>query len=288
MEKKYGREGARERIYVTCDASGGLLRQIALKEGYEIFNIPGDVGGRFSVLTPVGLLPIAAAGLDTGALLAGAADAAGEYARPGFDLNICWQYAALRNVLYNQGKTNEVLISYETCFNYFGEWWKQLYGESEGKEQKGIYPSTALFSTDLHSLGQYIQDGIRNLFETLVMFKSPVNDVEIPFVENDEDGLNFLAGKTLDYVNSNARAGTLLAHLDGGVPNLIIEAGKLDAYNLGGLIYLFERACGLSGYVLGVNPFDQPGVEAYKRNMFALLGKKGYESERERLMGRLR
>jgi glucose-6-phosphate isomerase len=287
MEQKYGKEEARKRIYATTDQKRGALLTVAKEEGYETFVIPDDVGGRFSVLTAVGLLPIAAAGIDIEALMAGAREGMVEYNNPSLKENVCYQYAAARNVLLNKGKDVEILVNYEPALQYFGEWWKQLYGESEGKDQKGIYPSSVNFSTDLHSLGQYIQDGQRFLFETVINVEQPTLDVVLEEEPVDLDGLNYLAGKTMDFVNKKAFQGTLFAHVDGGVPNLILNLPKLDAFNFGKLIYFFEKACGISGYLLRVNPFDQPGVEEYKKNMFALLGKKGYEELKAQLENRM-
>jgi glucose-6-phosphate isomerase len=274
LEQKYGKEGASERIYATTDERKGALKTLATQENYETFVVPDNVGGRFSVLTAVGLLPIAAAGFDTDALLQGAADARQRFSNDNLATNDCLQYVAVRNILHRKGKDIEMLINYEPRLHYIAEWWKQLFGESEGKDQKGIFTASADFTSDLHSLGQYIQDGKRHLFETLVEIEQPELDMTITATENDLDGLNYLAGKTLDYVNKKAAQGTLMAHNDGGVPNLIIRLPEATPYHLGALFYFFERACGISGYLLGVNPFDQPGVEAYKKNMFALLGKK--------------
>jgi len=284
--EKYGTEGAKARIYSTTDAAKGALKEFSDKEGYETFVIPDNVGGRFSVLTAVGLLPIAAAGIDIDEMMRGAKDAMVEYKKP-YEENICYQYAAARNILNRKGKNIEIMVNYEPALIYFSEWWKQLYGESEGKDQRGIFPASCSFSTDLHSMGQYIQDGARIIFETVLKVESPSKDVEIPYDEANVDKLNFLAGKTVDHVNTKAFQGTLLAHTDGNVPNLVITLPKIDAYTFGNLVYFFEKACGVSGYILGVNPFNQPGVEAYKKNMFALLGKPGYESEKEALEKRL-
>lgn len=286
LEEKYGKDGAKDRIFATTDKERGALKTLANEEGYESFIIPDDVGGRFSVLTPVGLLPIAVAGLDIDRLMKGAFDGMKEYSNKNLLENPCYQYAAVRNALYNKGKTTEILVDYEPSMMYVGEWWKQLYGESEGKDGKGIFPASVHFSTDLHSMGQYIQDGRRDIFETIINIESLEEDIEIPFVEENLDGLNYLAGKTFNYVNQKAFEGTRMAHVDGNVPNLIINIPTLDEYYFGKLLYFFEKACGLSGYLLGVNPFNQPGVEAYKKNMFALLGKKGYEELREELMNR--
>ena len=287
LEKKYGAEGARERIFVTTDRARGTLKSFADEAGYETFVVPDDVGGRFSVLTAVGLLPIAVCGADIKALMQGAAIAREAFADPDIDKNDCYRYAALRNILYRKGKTTEIMVGYEPFMQMFTEWWKQLYGESEGKDGKGIYPSSVIFSTDLHSLGQYIQDGIRNLFETVIAVKDTGAKQLIPHDPANIDGLNFLAGKDLGYVNEMAMQGTLFAHVDGGVPNLVLELSERSEAALGYMLYFFEKACAISGYMLGVNPFDQPGVEAYKKNMFALLGKPGYEKEREALLARL-
>lgn len=287
MEQKYGKEVAKERIYATTDKSRGALLTLAKEEGYETFVIPDDVGGRFSVLTAVGLLPIAVAGINIQELMEGAAEGRELYSIKALDANPCYQYAAVRNALLRRGKNVEIMVNYEPSLQYFGEWWKQLYGESEGKDNKGIYPSSANFSTDLHSLGQYIQEGQRFLFETVINVEQSNLDVVLEEEPVDLDGLNYLAGKTMDFVNKQAFQGTLLAHVDGGVPNMVINVPQLDARNLGRLIYFFEKACGISGYLLGVNPFDQPGVEAYKKNMFALLGKEGFEDLREELLARI-
>ncbi|MGO0059203.1 glucose-6-phosphate isomerase [Brevibacillus fluminis] len=287
LEKKVGKDEARQRIYVTTDRNRGALKQLADEAGYECFVIPDDIGGRFSVLTPVGLLPIAVGGADIDALMAGAADARRRYLTPDLGENECYQYAAVRNTLYRKNKTIEMLVGYEPQLRFFAEWWKQLYGESEGKNGKGIFPASAEFSADLHSLGQYIQDGMRHLFETVLHVERPQRELVIGEEEVDRDGLNFLAGQSIDYVNKKAFEGTLLAHLDGGVPNLVVSIPELTAYHLGWLIYFFEKACGISGYLLGVNPFDQPGVELYKANMFALLGKPGHEERKRELEARL-
>lgn len=287
MEQKYGKEVAKGRIFATTDQAKGALLTLAKEEGYETFVIPDDVGGRFSVLTAVGLLPIAVAGIDLDELMSGAAEARNEYQNTAINENECYKYAAVRNALLKKGKNVEIVVNYEPSLQYFGEWWKQLYGESEGKDQKGIYPSSVNFSTDLHSLGQYIQDGQRFLFETVIHVEKSKLDVVLEEEPVDLDGLNYLAGETMDFVNKKAFEGTLLAHVDGGVPNMVISIPELTAYNMGKLIYFFEKACGISGYLLGVNPFDQPGVEEYKKNMFALLGKKGYETLREELLKRI-
>ncbi len=287
LEKKYGKEEAAKRIYVTTDRQKGALKALADAEEYETFVVPDDVGGRYSVLTAVGLLPIAVAGIDIDALMQGAADAREAYASDDLDNNDCYRYAAVRNMLYRDGKAIEMLAAYEPSMTLWCEWFKQLFGESEGKDGKGLFPASAIFSTDLHSLGQYIQQGERCLFETVLWVKEPKTDVEIGFEEANGDGLNFVAGKTVHYVNRKAFEGTVLAHTDGDVPNIILELDKQDEYNLGYMIYFFEKACGLSGYLLGVNPFDQPGVESYKKNMFALLGKPGYEAAKAALEARL-
>ena len=286
LEEKYGKEAARKRIYATTDAHKGALKGLADAEGYEEFVVPDAVGGRYSVLTAVGLLPIAVAGVDIEALMAGAAEAMDILAKPGAD-NIAWQYAAARNALYDAGKSVELLVGYEPAFRFFAEWWKQLYGESEGKEGKGLLPASVEFTADLHSMGQYIQEGQRILLETVVKFSRSRRTITIPNDPDNVDGLNFLTGKSLQFVAEQAMRGTLLAHVDGGVPNLVVEADARDERTVGQLIYFFEYACGLSGYLLGVNPFDQPGVEAYKKNMFALLGKPGYEDRKAELEARL-
>ena len=285
--EKYGKEGAKERIYATTDKEKGALKNLADEEGYETFVVPDDVGGRYSVLTAVGLLPIAASGADIDALMKGAYDAMQEYKNPNLEENDCYKYVAARNALYRKGKSIEIMVNYEPQVHYFAEWWKQLFGESEGKENKGIFPAAVDFSSDLHSMGQYIQEGLRTMFETVIFFDNARKDIVIKEDSDNVDGLNFLAGKNLSFVNEQAFNGTLLAHTDGDVPNLILRAEKLDEYCLGNLIYFFEKACGISGYVLGVNPFDQPGVEAYKKNMFALLGKPGFEKQQEELLKRL-
>lgn len=288
LEKQYGEKEAAERIYCTTDKARGTLKQLADEKGYECFVIPDDVGGRFSVLTAVGLLPIAASGADIDKLMAGAAAAREEYSNPVFSENSCYQYAAVRNALYRKGKEIELFVSYEPRFAMMNEWLKQLFGESEGKDQKGLFPASVIFSTDLHSMGQYIQDGRRSLFETVISLKNAGEDLVIKEEASNADGLNFLAGKPMSYVNEKAFEGTVLAHTDGGVPNLVISVDNTDEENLGRLIYFFEKACAVSGYLLGVNPFDQPGVESYKKNMFALLGKPGYEDEKAALEARLK
>jgi len=287
VEKKYGVEEARKRIYATTDKAKGALKTLADAEGYESFVVPDDIGGRFSVLTAVGLLPIAAAGIDIDEMMKGAADAREVYSNPSLKENQSYQYAAVRNALYNKGKTIEVLVNYEPSLHYFNEWWKQLFGESEGKDNKGLFPAAVDFSTDLHSMGQYIQEGRRVLLETVINVEKAKYEINIEAAENDMDGLNFLAGKTIDFVNKKAFQGTILAHNDGGVPNMVLNVPELSPYYFGYMVYFFEKACGISGYLLGVNPFDQPGVEAYKKNMFALLGKPGYEEIKAELEKRL-
>jgi glucose-6-phosphate isomerase len=287
MEKKYGREEARKRIFATTDSSKGALKKLADAEGYETFVIPDDVGGRYSVLTAVGLLPIAAAGLDIDRMMAGAAAAAQKYNNSDLRSNECYQYAAVRNALYRKGKTIELLANFEPSLHFVSEWWKQLFGESEGKDQKGLYPASVDFSTDLHSMGQYIQEGRRDLIETVLAVKKPRVEITIQEDSDNLDGLNFVAGLTMDEVNRKAAEGTRLAHVDGGVPNLIVELDELNEYSYGEMVYFFEKACGISGLLLGVNPFDQPGVEAYKINMFALLGKPGFEAHKAELIKRL-
>jgi glucose-6-phosphate isomerase len=287
MEKKYGKEEAKKRIYATTDQAKGALKTLADEEGYETFVIPDDVGGRYSVLTAVGLLPIAVAGLDIDQMMEGAAAAARKYNNSNLLTNESYQYAAVRNVLYRKGKSIELLVNYEPSLHYVSEWWKQLFGESEGKDQKGIFPASVDFTTDLHSMGQYVQEGRRNLIETVLQVKKPQIELIIQEDPANTDGLNFLAGKTMDEVNKKAFQGTVLAHVDGGVPNLVVELDELNEFTFGEMVYFFEKACGISGLLLGVNPFDQPGVEAYKKNMFALLGKPGFEAEKENLMKRL-
>ncbi|WP_238901153.1 glucose-6-phosphate isomerase [Clostridium sp. YIM B02500] len=287
LEKKYGVEEARKRIYATTDKDRGALKTLADSEGYETFVVPDDVGGRFTVLTAVGLLPIAAAGIDIDEMMKGAADARTAYSVPSIKENDAYKYAAARNALYNKGASIEVLVNYEPSLHYFNEWWKQLYGESEGKDHKGLFPAAVDFSTDLHSMGQYIQDGRRIMFETVVNIEKPKYEINIEEADNDLDGLNFLAGKTMDFVNKKAFEGTLLAHNDGGVPNMVLSVPEISAYYFGYMVYFFEKACGISGYLLAINPFNQPGVEAYKKNMFALLGKPGYEDMKAELEKRL-
>ncbi len=287
LEEKYGEQEAAKRIYCTTDKARGTLKQLADEKGYECFVVPDDVGGRFSVLTAVGLLPIAAAGADIDKLMQGASNAVAKYNEPDMYKNDCYTYAALRNAFYRKGKSIELLVSYEPRFTMMSEWFKQLFGESEGKDNKGLFPASVTFSTDLHSMGQFVQDGSRSMFETVVTFGETDKDIVIEQEENNGDGLNFLAGKTMSFVNNKAFLGTVLAHTDGGVPNLVINVDKPDEENLGELIYFFEKACAVSGYMLGVNPFDQPGVESYKKNMFALLGKPGFEEQKAELEARL-
>ena len=286
IEKKYGKAGAKGRIYATTDAAKGALKNLATVEGYETFVVPDNIGGRFSVLSAVGLLPMAAAGIDIDAVMAGAASAMKEFSAKNMD-NPVWQYAAARNALYREGKTTEILACYEPAFRFMAEWWKQLYGESEGKDAKGIFPASCDFTADLHSMGQYIQEGLRNLMETVVKIENPKGNVVIEATDENVDGLNFLAGRDMHFVNEQARRGVALAHVDGGVPNILVTMDKVDEKNYGELVYFFELACGISGYTLGVNPFNQPGVEAYKKNMFALLGKPGYEELGAELAKRL-
>lgn len=287
LEKKYGKDGAKERIFCTTDKEKGTLKQLADKEGYETFVVPDDVGGRYSVLTAVGLLPIAVSGADIDRLMAGAAKAMELYNEPSIAGNDCYKYAAIRNILYNKGKCTEIMVSYEPCYAMMNEWWKQLYGESEGKDNKGLFPASVIFSTDLHSLGQYIQDGRRTLFETVMTFQKPKHEILLGNDPEDVDGLNYLEGKSMAFINEKAFQGTVLAHNDGGVPNVVIEAPDFSEETLGEIIYFFEKACAISGYMLGVNPFNQPGVESYKKNMFALLGKPGYEAAKAELEKRL-
>ena len=288
LEKQVGKEEAKHRIVAVTDRAKGALRSLATQEGYKTFVIPDNVGGRFSVLTPVGLLAIAVAGYDIRALVKGAQDMERDTAaNVPYEKNPACQYAAMRNALYQYGKHIEILVNYNPRLHYFSEWWKQLYGESEGKQHKGIFPASVDFTTDLHSMGQWIQDGERTIFETVISIKQANREVFVPKDEENLDGLNFLAGKRVDEVNKMAELGTRLAHIDGGVPNILIEFDKIDEYNIGQFIYFFERGCGISGYMLGVNPFDQPGVEAYKKNMFALLDKPGYEKESAAIKARL-
>lgn len=286
--EKYGREGAKERIFCTTDKARGTLKQLADEEGYETFVIPDDVGGRYSVLTAVGLLPIAVSGSDIQKLMDGAAKAREVLSVCDLEKNDCYRYAALRNILYRKGKAIEIMVSYEPAFTMMNEWYKQLFGESEGKDNKGIYPSSAIFSTDLHSMGQFIQEGSRILFETVVDIKKPQQDLYIEADPANFDGLNFLSQQNMSVVNQKAMQGTILAHTQGGVPNMVLELPEVNEEELGYLIYFFEKACALSGYLLAVNPFNQPGVESYKKNMFALLGKPGYEDQKEALEAQLR
>ena len=287
LEKKYGKDGAAKRIYATTDKARGALKNLATEEGYETFVVPDDVGGRFSVLTAVGLLPIAVSGADIDKLMEGAADAREHALKDGYEENDAVMYAAVRNVLLRKGKAVEILANYEPSLHYVSEWWKQLYGESEGKDQKGIFPASVDLTTDLHSMGQFIQDGSRIMFETVLNVEESTEEIVIEEEPVDLDGLNYLSGKTVDFVNKSAMNGTMLAHTDGNVPNLVVKIPKQDEFSLGQLFYFFEFACGVSGYILGVNPFNQPGVESYKKNMFALLGKPGFEKEREELLKRL-
>lgn len=287
MEKKYGKEKARKRIYVTTDQAKGALKKLADEEGYETFVIPDDVGGRYSILTAVGLLPIAVAGIQIDQMMQGAAEAFHTYNNPDLLQNECYQYAAVRNALYRKGKTIELLVNYEPSLHYVSEWWKQLFGESEGKDQKGLFPASVDFTTDLHSMGQYVQEGRRDLIETVLHVRKPRIELTVQKDPDNIDGLNFLAGKTMHEINGKAFQGTLLAHVDGGVPNLLVELDELNEHTFGEMVYFFEKACGISGHLLGVNPFDQPGVEAYKKNMFALLGKPGFEAEKMNLEQRL-
>ncbi len=288
IEKKYGKEASKERIFCTTDKNKGTLKALADSESYETFVVPDDIGGRFSVLTAVGLLPIAVSGIDIDKLMQGAQTARLKFQDENLDENDCYKYAAVRNILYRKGKSVEVLASYEPRFTMMSEWFKQLFGESEGKDKKGLFPASVVFSTDLHSMGQFIQDGSRNLFETVVKINKVKNPMIIEKLGDDIDGLNFLAGKSIDYVNEKALEGTLLAHSDGEVPNAIIEIDDISEFSLGYLIYFFEKSCAISAYLLGVNPFNQPGVEEYKKNMFALLGKPGYEEQKELLENMLK
>ncbi|MBP3854858.1 MAG: glucose-6-phosphate isomerase [Ruminiclostridium sp.] len=288
LEKRYGEQGAKERIYATTDARRGTLKELSDAKGYETFVIPDNVGGRFSVLTAVGLLPIAVAGCDIDAVMNGAKDAMDSFCDPDITKNECYKYAALRNILYRKGRSVEMLVAYEPSFAMMNEWFKQLYGESEGKDGKGLFPASAVFSTDLHSLGQYIQDGSNILFETVVQFEKSQKDFFIEKDADNGDGLNFLAGQNMSVVNRKAFEGTVLAHTEGRTPNIVLEMPELNEYEIGYMIYFFEKACAISGYMLGVNPFDQPGVESYKKNMFALLGKPGYEDRKAELEARLK
>lgn len=287
LEDKYGKEGAAKRIYATTDKARGALKSLATEEGYETFVVPDDVGGRFSVLTAVGLLPIAASGADITKLMEGAASGRDLALNTPYEENDAVMYAVIRNILHRKGKSTEVLANYEPSLHYISEWWKQLYGESEGKDKKGIFPASVDLTTDLHSMGQFIQDGARIMFETVLSVEECEQEIVMTEEPVDLDGLNYLAGKNMDFVNKNAMNGTILAHTDGEVPNLMVKIPRQDEFSLGQLFYFFEFACGISGYLLGVNPFNQPGVESYKKNMFALLGKPGYEAEREALLKRL-
>ena len=287
LEKKYGKEAAAGRIYATTDKARGALKNLATEEGYESFVVPDDVGGRFSVLTAVGLLPIAVSGADIVKLMEGAASGREQALNALYEENDAVQYAAIRNILHRKGKSTEILANYEPSLHYISEWWKQLYGESEGKDQKGIFPASVDLTTDLHSMGQFIQDGARIMFETVLEVENCEQEIVMGEEPVDLDGLNYLAGKNVDFINKSAMNGTILAHTDGNVPNLMIKIPAQDEFSLGQLFYFFEFACGVSGYMLGVNPFNQPGVESYKKNMFALLGKPGYEKEREELLKRL-
>ena len=286
MERKYGKEYAKTRIYVTTDKEKGAMRLLASTEGYETFVIPDDIGGRYSVLTPVGLLPIAVAEIDIDALMEGAALAREKYSIK--EDNDCYKYAVYRNALYKIGKKIEILVNYEPCMHYFTEWWKQLYGESEGKDKKGIFPAGVDFTTDLHSMGQYIQDGRRDLFETVIKINKQRSNIVVKEDPMDLDGLNYLAGKSMNEINEKALAGTVIAHYDGNAPSIILGIDEINERNIGELIYFFEKACGISGYLLGVNPFNQPGVEEYKKNMFALLGKPGYEEKQKEIMAKMK
>ncbi len=288
LENRYGKEGSKERIYVTTDAARGVLRPLATREGYDCFTVPDDMGGRYSVLSPVGLLPIAVAGIDIDELLAGCDEARIDLRSNDISKNDAYRYAVVRNILLEKGKNIEVLVGYEPYMQMFCEWWKQLFGESEGKDGKGIFPASVIFSTDLHSLGQYIQDGQRQLFETVISIGSRDVDMLVPEDPEDTDGLNFIAGKSIFRVNRLAMRATMLAHVDGGVPNILIEVHDRSAASIGYMIYFFWMTCAMSGYLLGVNPFDQPGVEAYKKNMFALLGKPGYEDLAKELEAKLK
>lgn len=288
LEKRYGKEEAKNRIYCTTDKEKGTLKKLAEREGYESFIVPDDIGGRYSVLTAVGLLPIAVSGADIDKLMLGAAKAREELSNPKLSENDCYKYAAIRNLLYRKGKNTEILVSYEPSFSMMSEWWKQLYGESEGKNHKGLFPASVIFSTDLHSMGQFIQDGSRIMFETVVLIDKAKNDIFIQDDPENVDGLNFLSGRSMSYINRKAFEGTVLAHTDGDVPNVILNIPEANEEELGYLIYFFEKACAISGYIMGINPFDQPGVESYKKNMFALLGKPGYEAQKEELAKRLK
>ncbi len=287
LETKYGKEGAKERIFATTDKAKGTLKELSDREGFETFVVPDDVGGRYSVLTAVGLLPIAVAGVDIDLIMQGAQQAQKELAVEDIEKNDCYKYAALRNILYRKGKAIEMLVSYDPSFTMMAEWFKQLFGESEGKDHKGIFPASVVFSTDLHSMGQFIQDGTRNLFETVVNIKAPKKDLFIKPDPDNFDGLNFLSNQNMSVVNQKAFGGTVLAHTEGGVPNIVLDVEKMDEKEFGYMVYFFEKACAISCYMMGVNPFNQPGVESYKKNMFALLGKPGYESEKAALEAKL-
>lgn len=286
LEEKYGKAGARNRIFVTTDQKKGVLKALADIEEYETFAVPDNIGGRYSVLTPVGLLPIAVSGIDIEEIMTGAEQARFDLGKPVIEENPAYQYAVIRHILYQTGKTIELFVHYEPCLRFLAEWWKQLFGESEGKDYKGIFPASAQYSTDLHSIGQYVQEGRRDLFETVIKVLEPAHDIMIKKDERDLDGLNFLAGQTLDFVNNQALEGAKIAHTDGGVPNLVIEIPRVNAYTFGYLVYFFKKACAMSGYLNAVNPFDQPGVEMYKNNMFALLGKPGHELRMKELKKR--
>ena len=287
LETKYGKEGAKDRIFATTDKAKGTLKELSDREGFETFVVPDDVGGRYSVLTAVGLLPIAVAGVDIDAIMEGAQQAQKELAVEDIEKNDCYKYAALRNILYRKGKAIEMLVSYDPSFTMMAEWFKQLFGESEGKDHKGIFPASVVFSTDLHSMGQFIQDGTRNLFETVVNIKAPKKDLFIKPDPDNFDGLNFLSNQNMSVVNQKAFGGTVLAHTEGGVPNIVLDVEKMDEKEFGYMVYFFEKACAISCYMMGVNPFNQPGVESYKKNMFALLGKPGYENEKAALEAKL-
>jgi glucose-6-phosphate isomerase len=287
MEKKYGKDGAKSRIYATTDKARGALKGLADEEGYETYVVPDDVGGRFSVLSAVGLLPIAVAGIDIKEVMRGARDASKAFKKTSLEENPCYRYAAVRNCLYRSGYSTEIMVNYEPSFHFMTEWWKQLYGESEGKDGRGIFPAGVDNTTDLHSMGQYIQQGRRIMFETVVQIDNARRSFEIPNDPDDLDGLNFLSGMDMNEVNKKAMQGTILAHVDGGVPNMVVHVPELTPYWFGQLVFFFEKACGISGYLLSVNPFNQPGVEDYKKNMFALLGKPGYETQKAELEARL-
>lgn len=288
MEKKYGKDGAKDRIYCTTDKARGTLKELSDQEGYQTFVIPDDVGGRYSVLTAVGLLPIAVSGCDIVSLMQGAEAAMNDLAVCDLEKNDCYRYAAVRNILYRKGKAVELLVSYEPNFTMMAEWFKQLFGESEGKDQKGLFPASVTFSTDLHSMGQFIQDGARVMFETVMQIEKPKQDLFIENEPNNFDGLNFLSNQNMSVVNRKAFEGTIIAHTEGGVPNIVLTTPEVSEFEFGYMVYFFEKACAISGYLLGVNPFDQPGVESYKKNMFALLGKPGYEAQKAELEEKLK